>query len=81
MTPAAHVKLIAADRRFRWSQTGHDGARLDHPRTACRNICLAQSRISVVALTRFELHVGPLDHGSRWCQRAPAAPAATIKSP
>jgi hypothetical protein len=81
MTPAAYVKPIAADRRFRWSQTGHDGARLDHPRTACRNICLAQSRISVVALTGFDLRVGPLDQGPRWRQRAPAAPAPTIKSP
>jgi len=81
MTAAAHLKPIAADRRYRGSQTGHDGARLDHRSTACRNICLAQARISVVALTDFEKHGGPVDQGSRWRQQAPAAPAATIKSP
>jgi len=81
MTPAAHVKPIAADRRYRGSQTGHDGARLDHRSTACRNICLAQSRISVVALTGFEMRFGPVDQGSPWRQWLPAAPAATIKSP
>ncbi len=81
MTPAANVKPIAADRRFRWSQTGHDGARLDHPSTACGNICLAQSRISVVALTGFKMRVDPLDQSSRRRQQVPAAPAATIKSP
>jgi hypothetical protein len=81
MTAAALVKPIAADRRFRWSQTGHDGARLDHPSTACPNICLAQSRISVVASTGFEMRLGPIHQGSRWRQQAPTAPAATIKSP
>jgi hypothetical protein len=64
MTAAAHLKPIAAVRRFRWSQTGHDGARLDHPSTACRNICLAQSRISVVALTGFKMRVHQVDQPS-----------------
>jgi len=81
MTPAAHVKPIAADRRYRWSQTGHDGARLDRPRTACRNICLPQSRIFVVASTGFDMRVRPVHQSSRWRQQVPAAPAATIKSP
>lgn len=81
MTAAAHVKPIAADRRSRWSQTGHDGARLDHPSTACQNIRLAQSRISVVALTGFKMRVDPVDQPSPWRQQAPAVPAATIKSP
>ena len=81
MTPAELVKPIAADRHYRWSETGHDGARLDHPSTACRNICLAQSRISVVALTGFKIRIDPLDQNSRWRQQVPAAPAATIKSP
>ena len=81
MSPAAHVKPIAADCRIRWLQTGHDGARLDHPGTACPNICLAQSRISVVAWTGFKMCVRSVDQPSRCRQQAPAAPAATIKSP